>query len=144
MNQPDARFLPWRKLTRPDYLQLIQQSFTAQDFSFAAQVALDWLTDFPGDLPMRYWYGSARARAGHLTLAANILDELLEQDPEDLAALRTRLEIQKQLVQNRAKQTPASAIKTTYPLSDYQEWLIALEGYDAPAMKRPYTRPEIR
>ncbi|PWH16874.1 MAG: hypothetical protein DDG59_08720, partial [Anaerolineae bacterium] len=33
---------------------------------------------------------------------------------------------------------------TTYPLSDYQEWLIALEGYDAPAMKRPYTRPEIR
>ena len=144
MNHPDSRFHPWRKLSRQDYLQLIQHAYTAQDFSFAAQVALDWLTDFPGDLPMRYWYGEARAKAGHWTLAANILDEVIQQDPEYLEALQTRLEIERLLIQNRSKNTSSLAFKSAYTLSDYQEWLIALEGYDAPTMKRPYTRLEMR
>ena len=144
MNHPDSRFHPWRKLSRQDYLQLIQHAYTAQDFSFAAQVALDWLTDFPGDLPMRYWYGKARANAGHRTLAANILDEVLQQDPEYLEALQIRLEIERQLSQNRSNSTSLQALKSPYTLSDYQEWLIALEGYDTPTMKRPYTRLDVR
>lgn len=144
MNHPESPFHPWRKLFRQDYLQLIQHAYTAQDFSYAAQVALDWLTDFPGDLPMRYWYGKARAKAGHLTLAANILDEVLQQDPEYLEPLKTRLEIERQLIQNRSKSTSPLAFKSVYTLSDYEEWLIALEGYDTPTMKRPYTPLDVR
>jgi hypothetical protein len=144
MNLPDAPFHPWRKLSRQDYLQLLQHAYTAQDFSFAAQVALDWLSDFPGDLPFRYWYGNARAKAGHLTLAANILDEVLQQDPEYLEALQTRLEIERQLAYHRTKSTSSQPFKSAYSLSDYQEWLIALEGYDTPTLKRPYTRLEGR
>lgn len=144
MNHPDSRFYPWRNLSRQDYLQLIRHAYTVQNFSFAAQVALDWLTDFPGDLPMRYRYGEARAKAGQLTLAANILDEVLQQDPEVLEPLQIRLEIERQLIHNRSKSTPPQAFKSAYTLSDYEQWLIALEGYDTPTMKRPYTRLDMR
>lgn len=144
MNHPESLFHPRRKYSRQDYLQLIQHAYTAQEFSFAAQVALDWLTDFPGDLPMRTWYGKARAKAGHWTLAANILDEVLQQDPEVLEPLQTRLEIERQLIHNRSKSTPPQAFKSAYTLSDYEQWLIALEGYDTPTMKRPYTRLDMR
>lgn len=144
MNHPTNRFHPRRTLSRQDYLQLIKYAYACQNFAFAAQVALDWLTDLPGDLPMRYWYGDARARAGHLTLAGNILDELLQQDPEYLEALQTRLEIEGKIHQSRTKNPSQAASKFSYTLADYQEWLIALEGYDAPILKRPYTRLEVR
>ncbi|GAB4476563.1 MAG: hypothetical protein Kow0088_14490 [Anaerolineales bacterium] len=144
MNHAANRFHPWRKLPRKDYLRLIRYAYANQDYLFAAQLALDWLTDFPGDLPIRYRYGEARARAGHLSLAANILDEILEQDPEFTEAVQTRLQIEEQITQHELKHANPFASKSSYTISDYQEWLIALQGYDAPAQKRPYEKLEMR
>jgi len=144
MNPSTSRFHPWRKLSRPDVLLLIQTAFSCQDYHFAAQVALDWLTDFPGDLPLRFLYAQARANGGHFALAATLLDDILQKDPEYIKALKLRLKIEQELYQNNLKVLRVYQPKSPYSLTDYQEWLIALEGYDAATTKRPYDRLELR
>ncbi len=144
MNPSTNHFHPQRTLSRQDVLHLIRFAYSSEEFLFAAQVALDWLTDFPGDLPMRFWYANARVKAGHLALGATILDEVLQQDPEYIEALQARLEIEQQLSQNHSLASRSPIGKSSYSLSDYQEWLFALKGHEALTAKRPYRHLEAR
>ncbi|MCS7247785.1 MAG: hypothetical protein NZ840_06025, partial [Anaerolineales bacterium] len=132
-----------RSFSRRDYLQLIQTAYTFQEYSFAAQVALDWLTDFPGDLPMRYFYGVARLKAGQASLGIAILDQVLQLDPEFTEALQARLEIEIQVDRGAIKLAPSSH-RSSYSLADYREWLNALQGYRPGSVKHPYPSLEMR
>lgn len=129
-----------RMLDRQDFFRLINLAFSQGEYHFASQVALDWITEFPGDLPMRYWYGKSRAAEGHLSLGASILDEILQADPAYLDAVRTRLEIELTLPKQHAKKQGSSTPRNNERrnITDYNEWLIALGAQPSSYPKRPY------
>lgn len=142
MTHLQSRLSTTRTLERHEFLRFIKLAFSKSEFHFASQVALDWLTEYPGDLPFRYWYGKARAAEGHFSLAASILDEVLQADPEYLDAVRARLEVENQL-----SSLPGKTLKSSTPpgqpnrnqLNDLQEWLFAISGETTILPKRPYS-----
>ena len=139
MTSKQIRLNLTRPLERHEILRLIKIAIHQREYRFASQVALDWLTEFPGDLNAKYWYGLARAKEGHLQLAASILDELLQLDPEYLEALKTRIVIEQQIQNDTRKLiAPPAAIKNSPDLFEFQEWLIALSGETIGLPKRPY------
>lgn len=139
MTSTQTRLNPTRPLERHEILRLIKVAINQREYRFASQVSLDWLTEFPGDLNIKYWYGFARAKEGHLNLAASILDETLQYDPEYLDALKTRIEIEKQILNDNRKELPNYQISPSKnDLFEFQEWLIALSGETIGLPKRAY------
>ncbi len=128
-----------RPLERHEILRLIKIAINQREYRFASQLALDWLTEYPGDLNVKYWYGLSRSKEGHLHLAASILDELLQLDPEYLEALKARIVVEQQ-IQNDTRKSVASLQTSTHSpdLFEFQEWLIALSGETIGLPKRPY------
>lgn len=145
MTSKQIRLNLTRPLERHEILRLIKIAIHQREYRFASQVALDWLTEYPGDLNVKYWYGLARAKEGHLQLAASILDELLQHDPEYLEALKTRIVIEQQ-IQNDTRNliAPPATAKSTPDLFEFQEWLIALSGETIGLPKRPYEDLSLR
>ncbi|MGB9639936.1 MAG: C25 family cysteine peptidase [Anaerolineales bacterium] len=130
---------PSHPLERHEIIRLIKIAIHQREYRFASQVALDWLTEFPGDLYIKYWYGVGRAKEGHLQLSASILDDLLESDPQFLEALKARIVVEQQLQNDTRKSLAHSQpSRPNMDLFELQEWLFALSGETIGLPKRSY------
>lgn len=119
-----------RLVSRQIFLTLIQAASRIGQFRFAHQIALSWITSFPGDLPITLLLGESLYKDKRPDLAKPILERLCQTDPEFRSAVELLLEVETSL------QSSPAAINTTAHLeqkgipankaNDLTQWALAL------------------
>jgi hypothetical protein len=83
------------------FVRILQTAVTVhtgdRSYRFARQAALAWLTAYPGDLPVNLIYAQILNQSDHPEQALIVLDALCQTDPEYLAAVETKLEVESNL-----------------------------------------------
>lgn len=74
-------------LSRDLLISILNAAVATGEYRFARLIALAWLTDFPGDLPVNLIYAQALVQEGHPEQALPILNELCMADPEFVEAV---------------------------------------------------------
>ena len=81
-----------RSLSRRHYLVILRAAISTQQYRFARQAALDWLSVFPGDLTASLYYGRALLGEKRLKQAISIFQGIRRADPEFLEAVEALVE----------------------------------------------------
>jgi hypothetical protein len=85
--------LPQRNLPRQIYLQIVQAGLEVQQFRFACEAALLWLTSYPGDLEASLAYAQALLGEKRPRQALPVLQGLCMADPEFEEAVKALLQL---------------------------------------------------
>ena len=91
--QPPAGQPVDRKL----FIKILNTALFMKEYRFARQVALTWLADYPGDLPVNLLFTQVLQRLGHPDQANPILERLCLTDPEYIEAAQARLNVEMSL-----------------------------------------------
>jgi len=90
-------------ISRKTAIKILRAALSAQEFRFAREAALAWLTTYPGDLLVGLLYAQALAGEKRYNQAIPVLEGLCEADPEFLQAAELLLQIEMQIA---ARQLP--------------------------------------
>jgi hypothetical protein len=111
-------------ISRQDFIQLLEAALRFKEFKYAEQIALGWLSFFPGDLEVRYCYAQSllhydlvtavpKRASGHKPKSSYLslvqLEKIITTDPEFSAAHHLLAQTQIQLGITPSKVTLASA-----------------------------------
>ncbi len=88
MNNPDRSNSEYKMVSRREFLQILSAGLETQSFRFVRLAALNWLAVFPGDLKVSLALAEAQWGEGKTTQAVQILERLVELDPEFVEARR--------------------------------------------------------
>jgi hypothetical protein len=111
-------------LSRDLFVAILRTALSVQEYRFARQAALSWLTAFPGDLPVRLLYAQTLLAGGQPEQALPILENLCQTDPEFTEAVQTYHRAAASLqVSHPAQQTKLAGFHN--PMSTL-DWMIAL------------------
>jgi hypothetical protein len=91
--QPPAGQPVNRKL----FIKILNTALFMNEYRFARQVALTWLADYPGDLPVNLLFTQVLQRIGHPDQARSILERLCMTDPEYIEAALALLNVEMSL-----------------------------------------------
>lgn len=69
-------------IDRQTFIQMLTAAFEVKAFDFIRQAAQLWLANFPGDLWIKLFYAAAQKALGHTQDARDILQKLINADPE--------------------------------------------------------------
>ena len=78
-----------RSIPRHHYLDILRAALSTQQYRFARQAALDWLSTYPGDLAVSLFYGRALLGEKRLKQAISIFQGIRRADPEFLEAVES-------------------------------------------------------
>ena len=81
-NNHPPKDLHQKTLSRDTYLRVVQTAISVNEFRFAREAVLDWLTTYPGDLKAGLLYAEALLGDGYIKDALPILAGLCNADPE--------------------------------------------------------------
>jgi predicted Zn-dependent protease len=73
-----------RSIPRHHYLDILRAALYTQQYRFARQAALDWLSIYPGDLAVSLFYGRDLLGEKRLKQAISIFQGIRRADPEIL------------------------------------------------------------
>jgi hypothetical protein len=73
-------------LSRSQLLRLLQTALVTGEARYARRLALDWLSTYPGDLPVSFLHAKALIEEGHPRQAVPVLETICRADPEYLEA----------------------------------------------------------
>ncbi len=82
---------PW---SRAFLYPILETALRVNEFRYARQTALHWLTYYPGDLPIDLIHGQALFAEGHTNQALRVAKRLCDRDPEFLGAQELLAKIQ--------------------------------------------------
>ena len=82
-------------LTRPLFLTILRAALASNEYDFARQSALEWLSAFPGDLQVSQSYARALIGENSVEEARIVLKGLCHSDPEDLEAVQGWLTLER-------------------------------------------------
>ncbi|MFC1996552.1 C25 family cysteine peptidase [Chloroflexota bacterium] len=75
-------FHPSKPWPRDNLIPILKTALWVKEFRFARQTALQWLTSFPGDMPVELIHGQALLGEGHIKQARRVAKKLWDRDPE--------------------------------------------------------------
>ena len=82
----------WQPISRDMYLSLVQAGLIVKQYGFSREAVLLWLAHFPGDLWANLLYARVMIGEGRINQAIQILNGLVEADPEFIEASESRHE----------------------------------------------------
>ncbi|MDD2694498.1 MAG: hypothetical protein PHD58_01065, partial [Anaerolineales bacterium] len=130
MNPSISPLRPGRLVSRDTYTTLVRNALSVREFRFARLAALNWLSSYDGDLPMRLLYSKALLGEDHLESAYHSLLGLTLADPEYLEAFQARLQVEMLLHKNparpKARDSRASATVAEETMADTLGCLVTL------------------
>jgi len=91
--QPDGfrKNNPW---SRAFLYPILETALRVNEFRYACQTALHWLTYYPGDLPIDLIHAQALFSEGQINQAQRVAERLCDRDPEFLGAQELLAQIQ--------------------------------------------------
>lgn len=118
-----------QKYSRYQYLSIINKSLQLQQNDFAGEIALYWLSNFPGDLYISMLYAKSLFNNGKLNLATPILEGLCIADPEFVEAIQLLLKCRQNINKyNKATLGAAPKLLETFPYNSLPSWYYSLIG----------------
>jgi hypothetical protein len=115
--------LPAQNLfNREVFIDLLSAGLTVRNYRFVREAALVWLSNFPGDLKIGWFYAQSLAGEGRYKQALPIFKGLCFADPEFKEAAESMIN-----VFNQAENELAGDF-STYSLPDLKAHLYALTG----------------
>ena len=69
-------------ISRETFLLMLNAALDQRSYRFARQAALEWLSDYPGDLVVNLLLARSWLGEGNVNNARDILDKLVAFDPE--------------------------------------------------------------
>jgi len=78
-----------KKITREQFVRMLEATLECKSFRFGRQAALAWLAIYPGDLQVNYLQAKLLMAEGKVNQAISILDRLVRLDPEYPEVYRT-------------------------------------------------------
>ncbi len=90
-------------ISRVQILELLNAALRLGEYRYTRQTALDWLSDFPGDIPVSLCYAQALLGEEHPEQALPILVGLCQADPEFNTAIDVLRQTEAQLEKEAAK-----------------------------------------
>ena len=82
-----------RAITRPTLLVILEKSIETGEFRYARQLALNWLSVYPGDLEVNTWLAVALINDGKSSQGVQILEKVVKIDPEYLRPFKILAEV---------------------------------------------------
>lgn len=107
-----------KMIDRDHMLRLLKNGLDAKSYRFTRQTALTWLSSYPGDMEVNLFYVKALIQENRGQQAAQVLEQILKNDPLFIEALKTGVEL-------FAKENPVLAKKTNGVLQGLGEQLSA-------------------
>lgn len=93
MNPSDAKFARRASLSRSEMLLLLNTAIAAGEHRYARQLALSWLSVYPGDLMATYLLAKNAVGEGKLSQTLPAIKKVIEFDPQFIEAYRLWNEI---------------------------------------------------
>jgi hypothetical protein len=126
-----------RHFSRSLFIHLLEASLDCAEFRFARNIALQWLSVYPGDLAVSLLYAKSLTGEKRWNEVRTILKGLCQVDPESVSALQLwkvaetnyLLGVADGADRKKAGLTPGPALETI------DNWLAALDPQDSPVYK---------
>jgi hypothetical protein len=120
---------PQKPLSREIFLQVLESSLKVNGFRFTRDAALEWLSNYPGDLMVGWYYAQSLINDGLIKQARPILQGLCNADPEFLKAAESLLHAVQNIESSPFQETAINPMPGRLDFTrELNSYLFALNG----------------